>query len=201
MNTAVLTLSLLITQLPPFGGNRIDAATAGAKAEIEQVARAYRRSVYLNYRSNREEFDRRWNAGKELWERWSALDQPAAYRTDVLAWFAEAETATRMGGSGLPPFPYLPEATVPTALEGKATLPDPPSAPVAPEVTANPELNPATKGPDLNAPADQEHLFLPPPAASAGPASAGAEGELPGKIRSLLNFSETVFSRAKDDQP
>ena len=176
MSATLFTLALAFTQLPALPV-RTDAAAVHARAEVERSAREFRRAVYENFRTDREEFDRRWTAGEVLHRRWSELRQPAIHGEAVAGWYEDAARATLAGQNALPPLPYLP---VPASLrdDRRSEIILPP-APVPLSAPANDTVE--EDNPYLPVLPDEDDAPPPPP-------DAESEGELPSQIRSLLNL-------------
>ena len=199
MSIGYLTLALAMSQFfaPPV--DRIDASAVRAEVDVERAAREYRRNVYLNFRTNREEFDRRWKAGEDLYQHWTAIRKPASHGQAVEAWFAQAAAASSWEGGVLPPHPYLPEPSLPTAFSviepTPADIDDPAPQPDPLADTTPPGFKEAADEGDL----EKDNPFLPPLGIDA-PSDSIESGDLPGSIRSLLDFGESVFS-TKDQAP
>ncbi|MBW3597389.1 MAG: hypothetical protein KY475_08950 [Planctomycetes bacterium] len=184
MSTTFLTLALALAQAP-FGNGPVDADAIRARDEVEQAAREFRGAVYRSFRTDRAEFDRRWIAGEELLRHWTVLDQPVAHQGEVTAWFVEATHAARIGRSELPLLPHLPEPTLPTVIRDDESS--------SPEESLPPPVAP----PAAESAVEDDNPFLPAPPDPAPPqpddATTDATGNLPGKIHTLLDLSESIF--------
>jgi hypothetical protein len=185
MNATLFTLALAIAQLPAIPA-RTEAGAVRARTEVERSAREFRRAVYENFRTDREEFDRRWSAGEKLYSRWTELRQPAIHGETIAAWYHEAARATLTGRDALPPLPYLP---VPASLRDDRRSRTEMIVPPAPVPLSAPANDAAEEdNPFLPVLPDDDDAPPPPP-------DAESDDELPSQIRSLLDLGGSAFGK------